>query len=82
MQQHFNPVDYGFQWTDDWYEWDRDAGHAAARAARAARAKELKARGIRPRLTSIPNQLVSRGGIGSGRPHVEFVATCYILCYE
>jgi hypothetical protein len=77
-QQTYNPIDYGFSWTnDDWYEWDSDAAHKAARQARDAQARDLKSEGFTVRKFSIPSQLISRGGIGSGRAHVEFVVSIY-----
>jgi len=81
-QESFNPVDYCFAWTaDGWYSWDRPAAIKAAKQARTARVKELKARGITPRPFTLSSQLISRGGIGSGRPHVEFVTSVYYLNY-
>jgi hypothetical protein len=74
----FNPVDFGgFAWTEDWYRWDAAAGHEAARAARDARAGELRRAGHRVRCFALRHQVVSKGGVGSGRPHVEFVVTVY-----
>jgi hypothetical protein len=78
MQKTFNPVNFCFAWTDDnWYTWDRQEAHNQARQARDAEAKRLKAQGKRVSKFSMPNQLISRGGIGSGKPHIQLVATCY-----
>ena len=82
QQRHFNPLDYGFAWIDGWYSWDFAEGHKAARAARAALAKELKAIGFEPVMSSMGLQLVSRGGVGSGHPHVTFAVTCYMLAWQ
>ena len=79
LQEVFNPVDYGFSWTSDWYEWDYQAGHDAAKKARNVRAEELKADGYKVNLYTLKNQLITRGGIGSGHPQIEHVVTCYML---
>ena len=80
MQQTFNPVRYGFSWTDDgWYDWDSKAGHKAALQARNAEVKRLRAEGRRVRCFTLRNQLISLGGIGSGRPHIEEIVTVYGL---
>jgi hypothetical protein len=71
VQKSFNPVKYGFRWVGDWYEFDSKMGSKAAQAARRELAKELKAKGYRVKLWSLRDQLVSRGGIGSGHPHIE-----------
>ena len=81
-QETFNPVDFCFTWTaDGWYTWSYENGHAEAKRERDLRYKELKARGLNPRRRSQAGCLISRGGIGSGRPHVEFVVTVYRLDY-
>ena len=69
--------DGDFRWTEDWYTYDGKTADAAARRSRDAFAKELKARGDRPRKFSLGDQLISRGGIGSGRPHIELWTKCY-----
>lgn len=86
-QQSFNPVDYNFTWTDPqpgelygWYEWDSAAAHKAALSARNAAKRKLTALGYQPQCSS-SHSLVSRGGIGSGRPHVEFEVTVYRITY-
>jgi hypothetical protein len=78
-QRSFNPVDYHFRWTKDWYEWDRTAAVTAARQARDAEAKRLKALGHRVVKWSLPGQRITRGGIGSGHPQIEHVVTSYML---
>ncbi len=77
-QRIFDPISFGFIWTDDgWYSWDSKAAHKAARQARDKAAREFKAEGKSVKKFSLPGQLVRRGGIGSGKPDVEFVVTAY-----
>ena len=77
-QQIFNPINFGFSWTaDGWYQFDRKAATAAARRERDAAAKALKSQGRDVRKFSMANQLISRGGIGSGHPHIEEVVTVF-----
>ena len=74
----FNPIDFGFKWTNDgWYTFDSKTAQKAALKARNAFAKEEKAKGKRVSCFSLPNQLVREGGIGSGKPDVEFVVNVY-----
>ncbi len=78
--EHFSPLDYGFSWTDDgWYNFDGKLAAKAALKARNTRAKDLAAKGHTVRKGSLGKQLVSRGGIGSGRPHIELVVPVYSL---
>ena len=82
--ERFNPVDFHFSWIDDgseygWYEWDSKRARTDARRARDARARELKAEGRTVKKTSEPNQLITRGGIGSGHPEISHVVTVYGL---
>jgi hypothetical protein len=79
LQQHFNPADFHFEWTSDWYKWDRDAAHKAARKARDEYAKALKATGRTVTKSSTPGQLITRGGIGSGRSQIEMFVTVYAV---
>ena len=80
IQKSFNPVDFAFDWTPDgWYTFDRKAGRAAATKARNAEAKRLEQDGWTVKKWSLPSQLISRGGIGSGRPHIEEVVTVFYL---
>ena len=81
-QTMFNPVNYEFNWTDDgsehgWYEWDRAKAHKAALKARNMALKAMRLRDVRATAFSIPDQLITRGGIGSGHPQVEFVVNVY-----
>lgn len=80
MQRLFNPIKYGFEWTlDGWYSWDSKAAHKAALSARNTAAKHLRADGHKVRCFTVRNQLISVGGIGTGRPHIEEVVTVYGL---
>ena len=86
MQIIFDSLDYGFRWIDPtpadpmgWYEFNAKDAAKAARKARDAKAKELRAAGREVRVFSLPNGLRSKGGIGSGRPHIEVIATSYGL---
>lgn len=81
MQRIFSPLNTEhFSWTDDgWYSFDSVAAHKAARKLRDDMAKELKQSGRTVSKFSLGSQLVSRGGIGSGKPHVEFIVSCYGL---
>ena len=78
-QHVFDPTAFCFKWTKDWYEWDRDAAHAEAKAARAAKAKELKAKGVSFRLATLPNQRLTMGGIGTEHPEIDLNCTVYMI---
>jgi len=78
-QRVFCGSDFGFRWTDDWYEYDGLPAEKAARQARDKFAKDLKTHGERPRKGTLGTQLISKGGIGSGRPHIEFHTKCYYV---
>lgn len=77
--KHFSPTDYGFRWTEDWYEYDGKPAEQAARRARDQEAKEMKKAGHGIKKYSLGKQLVSKGGIGSGRPHIELSVPVYGL---
>lgn len=79
MTRNFFPSKYQFQWTEKWYEWDHTKAHTDARKARDEAAKALKAQGIVVRKGSVPNQQITLGGIGSGRPEVTLFCTVYTL---
>jgi hypothetical protein len=86
-QKTFSPLDNGFRWTGldsgdlskIWYEYDGKPAEKAALQARNAFAKKLEKEGFRVRKISLGKQLVSRGGIGSGRPHIELVVPVYMV---
>lgn len=65
----FNPVHYGFEWTEDgWYKLDEVKAHADAKRDRDAAAAELRKQGRKVKKWTAGRQLISMGGIGSGRP--------------
>ena len=78
-QQTFNPVDFTFRWTPDWYTWNRTEGQKQALAARNAKAKELRGQGKQVRCQTLKGQRITRGGIGSGHPQIEQVVNVYML---
>lgn len=78
IQDSFNPVDFNFTWTDNgWYEWDSEAAKRAAKKARDTKVNELRKLGYIVKKSVLKNQLITRGGIGTGRPHVEFIVDVY-----
>lgn len=77
MQQTYCGADYEWKWTDDWYKWDRTAGNRAALKARNADVERLVSYGYTVRKFSLGDQLISRGGIGSDKPHIEVWAKVY-----
>lgn len=82
-QMSFNPIHYGFRWTDDgWYEFDELDAKNRAWKARAEFVKELRKDGFTTILKSSTKQLISRGGIGSGRPHIELLVRVYCIDYR
>ncbi len=81
-QMIFSSLDYGFRWVGDWYEYDGEDAEKAARKARDAKASEFKKAGRRVKKFSLGKQLMSRGGIGSGRPHIELWTKAYGLNYS
>lgn len=83
-QRTFNPVDFGFEFTAPeagqefgWYRFDRQTATKAARKARDSEAKRMANDGYTVRKFSMPNQLITRGGIGSGRPQIEEIVTVF-----
>jgi hypothetical protein len=78
-QQAFNPADYDFQWTDDWYAWDQVAATRKARDARDEQARILARQGCEIKKFTLKNQLVIRGGIGTGKPEITMLVTVYGL---
>ena len=73
----FNPADYNFEWVNDWYTWDAEAARIKALRTRNAKAKELKTAGKNTRKFTLKDQLITRGGIGSGHPEISMVVNCY-----
>ena len=83
MQLSFSPINFCFAWTaDNWYSWDAKEARSQARKARDAEAKRLVSQGKKVHKFTLPNQLLRRGGIGSGKPDVEFVCPVYYLNVE
>jgi len=78
-QQTFNPVDFTWTWTATWYNWNRAQAHKQALAARNAEAKKQREQGKRVRCQTLKGQRITRGGIGSGHPHIEQVVNVYML---
>ena len=76
-QQIFDPIDYGFRWVGDWYEFDRADAIAKAKKARDDEVRELKAEGIKVRKFSLANQMRTMGGIGTDHPQIEEIVNCY-----
>jgi len=75
----FCPTDYGFRWVGDWYEYDGKPAERQALKERNAFAKQMQAEGRRIAKGSFGKQLVSKGGIGSGHPHIELVVPVYYV---
>jgi len=74
----FNTIDYRFTWTSDWYKWEGAEAKKDAMRARNAEAKRLRAEGWTVKVGSNA-ALMSRGGIGSGHPHIELWSTVYTI---
>lgn len=91
-QETFLPTNYAFNWTQPrdksnpldlgWYEWDRKEGHKLARKARDERYKQLRQEGKTPFKYSSKDSLITKGGIGSAHPQVEFIVTVYGVSYS
>lgn len=79
MQRSYNPVDYTFEWADDWYKWDYKEAHKQARKARNEAAKDLRSQGHMVRVFTLKDQRVTKGGIGSGRSHIDLIVNVYYL---
>ena len=79
IQESFNPIDFGFEWTEDWYEFDYQSARGKALKARNARAKELKEKGYTVKKYTSKGQLMKRGGIGSGHPEIHQIVNVYNL---
>jgi len=87
-EESFNPIRFGFEWTDPepgeqfgWYEFDHPTAYAAAVRARDERAKELKAEGFTVRRKTRRRNLMSMGGIGTNRPHIELLVDIPVVIY-
>lgn len=84
MQKIFNPANYTFKWTEKgWYRWNCSEAHKAALKARNAEAKRLELAGHKVIKSSLREQLIIRGGVGSGKPEIQLIVNCYMLdAYE
>lgn len=79
-QMIYNPVDtQHFRWTADWYNFDHKAADVEAKRLRDNFGNLAKSLGKKVKKFTLRNQLISRGGIGSGRPHIELVVNVYGL---
>jgi len=85
-QEKFNPIDFGFRWTEPaageefgWYEFGHVAASTAAKKARDDRARQLRKQGRSVRRWTQKNNLMTRGGIGTGRPEISLVVPVYYL---
>lgn len=77
-QASFNPVDFRFQWTQDgWYEWDSAGARSDAMRARNAQARAWTKAGHKVRKWSVAGQRITRGGIGTPNPEVDFIVTVF-----
>jgi hypothetical protein len=81
-QTIFCAIDYGFKWTDDWYEWDRKEAIKHAKQQRNEALKHLRSLGVKCTPFSLGDQLVSKGGIGSGHPHIEEWSRAYGINHD
>ena len=84
----YNPADYEFEWTSPtpekpmgWYKWDSKVAHRLALRDRNKNVKLLRENGTNPVSFSLKDQLITRGGIGSGHSEISLVVTCYGLNY-
>jgi len=82
MQESFNPINYTFEWTDNWYKFYRESAHRKALAARNARYRELKEQGFQVRRFTIRNQLMTKGGIGTNHPQISLIVNVYYVEWE
>jgi len=71
----FDPIKYGFSWTDDWYDYDAGA-EKTARRARDDFAKEQRRAGKTVKC-STNRSLRTMGGIGTNRPQIELVVPIF-----
>lgn len=77
IQATYSPIDYTFFWVGDWYEFDSVTGKKLAIKARNAEVKRLRSQGWTVKPWTAAGQLVSKGGIGSGHPHIEEIVSVY-----
>ena len=82
MQTSFNPFNIEFKWTNDWYTWDHELAKREARRLRDDAYKALIKKGIKARKFTLPGQLCTKGGIGTGHPEINAVVNVYYVEYE
>jgi hypothetical protein len=86
----FNPINYGFKWTliegneYGWYEFDSAEAHRLAKLECSEFVRNLKSC---PEISNVhrhtlKNQLITRGGIGSGHPEISEFVTVYEVRYD
>lgn len=78
-QMTFNPIRYGFEWTQDWYTFDARSAEKKALAARNAEVKRLKTEGRTVKTFTLSKQQLTMGGIGSGHPEITVIVSVYGL---
>ena len=71
----FDPIDYGFSWIDDWYEYDASAEKRARRDRDDFARRERKAG--KTVKCSTNRSLRRMGGIGSGHPDIELIVPIF-----
>jgi len=81
-EKHFNPVDYFFTWTEDWFEWDFVRAEQKARQDANELYFRLRRERKNPRKRTLKNQLITRGGIGSGHPQIEQIVDVFYVTWE
>lgn len=81
-QTSISPIDFGFSWTSDWYEWDSKAAHKQALQMRNDIVRKMKKDGVKCTAWTLPGQLVKRGGIGSGHPEIEEIVSVYYVSHD
>jgi hypothetical protein len=70
--------DIKFSWTPDgWYKTEK----VDALKARREFVKELKKQGYKPICSSLGGQLRRVGGIGTGKPDIEWWEKCYMVTW-
>jgi hypothetical protein len=78
-QQVYDPIDYGFQFTADWYTFNRAEASKLALKARNEAAKKYAELGYEVRKFILSNQLRTMGGIGSNHPEISVIVSVYGL---
>jgi hypothetical protein len=80
MQQTYDPIDYGFEFTADWYKFDYASARKMALKARNKAKKYYEAMGCYDvRTFTLSNQLRTMGGIGSNHPEISVIVSVFGL---